>query len=93
MQTLHFATTRTALSGEPEGGWFPQEALSPSESLRAMTIDGARAAFREQAIGSLEVGKWADFVVLSANPLTAQDLLSIKVEATYVAGRRLTTPD
>ena len=92
MQTLHFAVTRTKLDGTPIGGWYPGEALSREASLRAMTLDGARAAFQEDSLGSLAIGKWADFVVLSDNPLTAPDIRSIKVEATYVAGQRIAPP-
>lgn len=86
METLHFAVTRTKLDGSPVGGWYPDEALTREASLRAMTISGAHAAFQDEVLGSLTVGKWADFVVLSDNPLTAPDLRAITVEATYVAG-------
>ncbi|MEM9599731.1 MAG: amidohydrolase [Pseudomonadota bacterium] len=88
MQTLHFATTRTRLDGTPDGGWFPQQAVDRETALRAMTIKGAHAAFQDQNLGSLAPGKWADFIVLSDNPMTAQDVRNIKVVATYVAGRR-----
>lgn len=89
MQTLHFAITRTKLDGSPEGGWYINESVSRKTSLRAMTINGAHAAFQEDALGSLAPGKWADFVVLSDNPLNAPDVRRIAVEATYVAGERI----
>ncbi|MEL6687718.1 MAG: amidohydrolase [Pseudomonadota bacterium] len=89
METLHFAMTRTKLDGTPEGGWYFNEALDREASLRAMTIDGAHAAFQDASLGSLATGKWADFVVLSGNPLTAPDVRDIKVEATFVAGKRV----
>ena len=89
METLHFAVTRTKLDGTPEGGWYANEALGREASLRAMTIDGAQAAFQDGSLGSLAPGKWADFVVLSDNPLTASDVREIKVEATYVSGSRV----
>lgn len=89
METLHFAITRTKLDGPPLGGWYDNEALSREASLKAMTLDGAHAAFQDDALGSLETGKWADFVVLSDNPLTADDVRMIEVEATYVAGARV----
>jgi hypothetical protein len=87
METLHFAITRTKLDGTPDGGWYANEALDRESSLRAMTLDGAHAAFQEDQLGSLSPGKWADFVVLNDNPMTAEDVLSIAVEATYVAGQ------
>ena len=88
MQTLHFATTRTRLNGTPVGGWFPQQAVDRETALRAMTIEGAHAAFQDQTLGSLAPGKWADFIVLSDNPMTAPDVRNITVGATYVAGAR-----
>lgn len=89
METLHFAVTRTKLDGSPVGGWYLGEALDREASLRAMTLSGAYAAFQEGSLGSLAIGKWADFVVLSDNPLTAPDIRTIKVEATYVAGEQV----
>lgn len=87
METLHFAVTRTKLDGSPSGGWYLGEALGREDSLRAMTLTGAYSAFQENSLGSLTPGKWADFVVLSDNPLTAPDIRTITVEATYVAGQ------
>lgn len=89
METLHFAVTRTKLDGTPEGGWYIEEALDRMPSLLAMTPGSAHAAFQDDTLGSLAPGKWADFVVLSENPLEAEDLLSIDVEETFVAGRRV----
>ena len=89
MQTLHFATTRTRLDGSPSGGWYANEALGREASLRAMTVAGAHAAFQDGDLGTLSVGKWADFAVLSDNPLTARDVRGIDVRATYVAGERV----
>lgn len=89
METLHFAITRTKLDGSPNGGWYANEALDREASLRAMTLDGAHAAFQEDMLGSLAEGKWADFIVLSDNPLTALDVREIDVEATFVSGTRV----
>ena len=89
MQTLHFATTRTKLDGTPTGGWYPEEALGREASLRAMTIAGAHAAFQDSDLGTLSVGKWADFVVLDRNPLAAADVRRVEVLDTYVAGERV----
>jgi len=92
MQTLHFAVTRTKLDGSPEGGWYATEALDRRDSLRAMTVSGAHAAFQDNTLGSLAEGKWADFVVLSDNPLTAANIPDIHVDAVYVAGELIVAP-
>jgi predicted amidohydrolase YtcJ len=88
-KTLYFAVNRMKLDGTPSGGWYPDEALSVEQALKAMTIEGAYSAFQERHIGSLEPGKFGDFVILDNNPLlmAKQDLASITVLATYVAGR------
>jgi predicted amidohydrolase YtcJ len=53
---------------------FPNERLTRTQALRGMTIDPAYASFSERTLGSLEVGKKADHVVLS------QDVMSVEVE-------------
>ncbi|MFT4711985.1 MAG: putative amidohydrolase YtcJ [Candidatus Azotimanducaceae bacterium] len=88
-KTLYFAVNRMKLDGTPSDGWYPDEALSVEQALKAMTIEGAYSAFQERHIGSLELGKFGDFVILDTNPLlmAKKDLASINVLATYVAGR------
>ena len=85
---LHAAVTRTDLDGKPPGGWRSQEKLTREEALRGFTLDAAYAGFAEDGVGSLEVGKRADFVVLGADPL-AEDvpLATLPVKATYVDGK------
>ena len=89
---LHAAVTRTDLEGHPPGGWRPQERLTREEALRGFTLDAAYAGFAEEEVGSLEVGKRADFVVLGADPL-ADDvpLATLPVRATYVDGEAVYT--
>ena len=89
---LHAAVTRTDLEGHPPGGWRPQERLTRAEALRGFTLDAAYAGFAEDEVGSLEVGKRADFVVLGADPL-ADDvpLATLPVRATYVDGEAVYT--
>ncbi|MGE3932286.1 MAG: amidohydrolase [Rhodospirillaceae bacterium] len=67
----------------------PDEALSREDALRAATIEGAHLTFEEDEKGSLEAGKLADMVVLSADPLTcpADDIKDIVAETTVVGGR------
>jgi predicted amidohydrolase YtcJ len=51
-----------------------------------VTIDAAWQVFMEDEIGSIEPGKRADLVVLSENPLTAEDIRGIKVDRTVIDG-------
>jgi predicted amidohydrolase YtcJ len=66
---LHCAITRTNRSLEPEGGWYPDQRMTPEEALRGYTIWPAYASSREDLTGTIEVGKWADLTVLSIDPL------------------------
>ena len=62
---FYAAITRQTTTGEPPGGWAPDERLTRDEALRAFTLDAAFAAHAEQDLGSIQAGKRADFVVLS----------------------------
>ena len=70
MLGLYAAVTRKTLSGQPEGGWFPQEKLTVEEAIKAYTLNTAYAAYEEDIKGSITVGKLADYVTLSENLLT-----------------------
>ncbi len=67
----------------------PAQAISVEDALRMCTINGCYAAFDEQERGSLEPGKVADMVVLSANPYTTphEELKNLRVQQLYLAGR------
>jgi predicted amidohydrolase YtcJ len=69
----------------------PQEKVSPYDGLRAMTINGAYQYHEEKSKGSLEPGKLADLVVLSANPLKVEPLTikNIQVVETIKEGRSI----
>jgi predicted amidohydrolase YtcJ len=66
----------------------PEQRLTAREAVRAVTIDAARQTFDEERKGSIEVGKLADFVVLSENPLTVEPMAirDIRVEETIKEG-------
>lgn len=83
--SYHATVTRMMPNGET---FFPAQKLTRIEGLRSYTINGAIAAFEEDRIGSLEVGKYADITVLSRNLLTVPDdqILGTEVEMTLVAG-------
>ncbi|GAW10658.1 amidohydrolase ytcJ [Lentinula edodes] len=89
---FYAAITRLTPDGDsPHGtdGWFPEQRLTREEALRGMTIDPAYASFTESILGSLEVGKRADFVVFSQDIMSipVPEILSTKVLATAVDGK------
>jgi hypothetical protein len=89
MLGLYAAVTRQDRAGNPPGGWLPGQRLGAAEALRGFTLDAAWAGFAEDAVGSLAVGKRADFVLLDADPLAIEPagILQVRVLATYVDGR------
>lgn len=91
MLGFYAAITRQDAHGQPQGGWFPDQILSRTEALRGFTLDAAYAAFQEKELGSLEVGKWADFVVLDRDIMTvpAKEVLETKVLETWIGGKRV----
>jgi hypothetical protein len=68
-----------------------EERLSLEEMLKAATINGAYANFLENEVGSLEVGKKADIVVLSENPfkIEKEKIPSVEIEMTFFEGKRV----
>lgn len=88
---LHAAVTRQDAAGQPAAGWYPNEAMSLTEALRCFTLDAAYAAHQEKVLGSLEKGKWADFIVIDQDlfAIPAQDIHKVGVLQTWVAGRQV----
>ena len=84
--TIHTAVNRLSRSGQTIGA---DERIAPLEALEAITIDGARIYGEETTKGSIEVGKRADLVVLSDNPLTVPPatIETIRVEETIKDGK------
>ena len=87
---VHAAVTRQDRDNQPEDGWYAHEAMTLEQSLRAFTLDAAFASGQEQQLGSLEPGKWADFIILKQDPFAVDTkrLWETDVLATYVAGER-----
>jgi predicted amidohydrolase YtcJ len=86
--TLHAAVTRQDRNNNPPGGWIPEQAMTREEALRAATMGGAYAMFAEDILGSIEVGKLADFVVIPVDYMTipAEDIWKIEPEMTVIGG-------
>ncbi len=86
--TLHAAVTRQDRENNPAGGWIPEQAMTREEALRAATMGGAYVMFAEEILGSIEVGKLADFVVIPVDYMTipAEDIWKIEPDMTIIGG-------
>lgn len=90
MLGLYAAITRRDLERRlPATGWFPDQRLTPEEALKSFTATGAWLAFREADLGTLEVGKLADFVVVDRDVIGGppEAIPKATVTWTVVAGR------
>ncbi len=88
---LHAAISRSDADGLPRGGWYAEQSLSLKEALSCFTLDAAWAAHQDQEQGSLEPGKWADFIILPQDPftITPAALRRMQVLQTWVGGRQV----
>jgi len=87
--TFYASVGRMDNDGFPEGGFQIENALSREETLLSMTLWAARAGFEENQKGSIEAGKWADFVIFDEDLMTVElkKIPSMKVNATYLNGQ------
>ena len=88
---LHAAVTRQDHDNQPTGGWYPDQAMTVTEALRAFTLDAAYAEHAENTLGTLEPGKWADFILIDQDIFAIEPakIWSTKVLETWVAGKRV----
>jgi len=88
---LYAAITRQDAEQWPQDGWYPQQRLSREQALHGFTLGAAYAGFMEQQVGSLRIGKQADFVWLDRDILRIEpaELLQTSVLETWLAGRRV----
>ena len=88
---IHAAVTRQDAAGQPAAGWYAGQAMTLKEALRCFTLDAAYAAHQENTLGSLEKGKWADFIVIDHDLFTmpAKDIHAVGVLQTWVGGRQV----
>lgn len=89
--TFYASVFRTDHNSFPEGGWQIENGLTREQTLRSMTIWAAKASFEENEKGSLEPGKYADFVILDTDLMTAtsQQVLGAKIESTWIGGEKV----
>jgi len=85
---LYSAITRMDHNQLPENGWRASEVLSREDALRAFTLGGAYAAHQEFKLGSLEQGKWADFIMVDQDyfKVPIEQLYKTQVLQTWIAG-------
>ncbi len=91
MLTFYAAVSRKDLSGYPEGGFEMTNGLSREETLKGMTIWAAYANFEEKEKGSIEVDKFADFVILDQDIMEVpiDQVPNIKINGTYINGEKV----
>jgi len=90
-KTFYAAVIRKDAKGWPDGGYQIENALTREQTLRGMTIWAAKANFEENEKGSLEKGKFADFIILDKDIMKAdeKELLNIKVVNTFLGGEKV----
>jgi len=89
--TFYAASARKDLKNYPENGYRIEEALSREETLKGMTIWAAYSNFEEKEKGSIELGKFADFVILDKNimEVSENEIPNIKALQTYLNGEKV----
>jgi len=88
---LYSSITRQDHGGMPPGGWYSEHRLSREETLRIFTRDAAYAAHQEDVLGTLETGKWADFILIDRDifEVDASEIWQTEVLETWVAGEKV----
>ncbi|MDB5699302.1 MAG: amidohydrolase, partial [Alphaproteobacteria bacterium] len=90
---LAAAISREDASGQPPGGWLPQQKLSLEQAFAAFTTGGAFAGMAESRLGTLERGHLADFLFIDrdifATGATPQQIRTTQVLETWVGGRKV----
>ncbi|RTY74177.1 amidohydrolase [Flavobacterium sp. LS1R10] len=91
MLTFHAAVARKDSKEYPKGGFQMENALTRAETLRGMTIWAAYSNFEEKEKGSLEVGKWADFVMFDQDLIMVKENMIVKMKPsnTYLKGQKV----
>ncbi len=87
---LYAAVSRQDRGGMPEGGWYAEESLTRAEALHSFTLAAAYAALQEDRLGSLETGKWADFIVIDRDffEVDVYEIDDREVIDTWIGGQK-----
>ncbi len=88
LASFYASVSRKTLKGTPEGGYEPAQKMTREEALKSYTLWPAYGAFMEQSVGSVEVGKLADFTILDRDIMTVpeEEILKTKVKMTIIGG-------
>ena len=88
IMTFYSAVVRKDISGYPEGGFQIENALGRLDAILAMTISGAYANFEEDEKGSIEIGKFADFIILDNDLIESEEskIPYTNIVATFING-------
>lgn len=88
LETFYAAITRQDKQGNPTGGFYPDQALTREQALLGMTRWAAYSNFEDNKKGSLEAGKYADFIILTKDIMTIPpaEILNTFVEKTFLGG-------
>jgi len=89
--TFYAAVARKDLKQYPKEGYKMEQALTREETLKGMTIWAAYSNFEEKEKGSIEAGKFADFIILDKNIMEVKEdeIPNIKVLQTFVNGEKV----
>jgi len=88
LEGISAAVNRTRLDGTPKGGWYPEQKLTVYQALSGYTTGAAYASGQEDFLGSIEVGKAADFTILNEDILSIppEKIADVQVDMTIVGG-------
>jgi len=93
---MYAAVTRlspaTGKSPAGDGGWYPEEKLSVEQAVLGFTRNAGYGWMREDRVGAIEVGKWADWIVLDRDVWadeSGRSLRDVVVRETWVGGRKV----
>ncbi len=88
---LYSAVTREDHHGQPPGGWHPEQDMTLVQALRAFTLDAAYAEHAETTQGTLEPGKWADFILIDHDIVkdAPGKIWDTKVLQTWIGGKQV----
>jgi len=87
-ETVYAAVSRGSYDGIPLYRYSPNEVLQVTDALHIYTVGSAYALFAENYLGTLEPGKYADFIIVDKDPLEVnpKEVRNIRILATYVNG-------